>query len=108
VRVPFRADAFNVFIRAQYGAPNADTSQVAFGTITTTVSNYATGRGTPRESRLSAKILFLAIPPKRPSLYRTVAYIEGVQYSTDNPNRFDISSIQLRPAFRQGVWGKAG
>ena len=46
------------FNRAQYGAPNADFSQVNFGTITTTISNYATGRGTPREFQLSAKISF--------------------------------------------------
>jgi outer membrane receptor protein involved in Fe transport len=54
----FRADAFNVFNRAQYGPPNADVSQVNFGVITTTVSSYATGRGTPREFQLSAKMSF--------------------------------------------------
>jgi hypothetical protein len=58
VKLRFRADVFNVFNRAQYGAPNADFSQVNFGTITTTISNYATGRGTPREFQLSAKISF--------------------------------------------------
>lgn len=58
VKVRFRADAFNVFNRAQYGAPNADVSQVNFGVITTTISNYATGRGTPREFQLSAKVSF--------------------------------------------------
>ena len=58
VRLRFRADAFNLFNRAQYGAPNADISQVNFGTITSTISNYATGRGTPREFQLSAKISF--------------------------------------------------
>jgi hypothetical protein len=58
LRLRFRADAFHVFNRAQYGAPNADLSQVTFGTITTTISNYATGRGTPREFQLSAKISF--------------------------------------------------
>jgi hypothetical protein len=42
-----RADLFNVTNRAQYGAPNADTSAFNFGSITTTVSSYATGRGTP-------------------------------------------------------------
>jgi hypothetical protein len=47
-----------VFNRAQYGAPNADVSQSNFGVITTTISSYATGRGTPRELQLSAKILF--------------------------------------------------
>jgi hypothetical protein len=56
--VRFRADMFNALNRAQYGAPNADLSQVAFGTITTTISSYATGRGTPREFQLSAKISF--------------------------------------------------
>jgi hypothetical protein len=58
VRVRLRADVFNVFNRAQYGAPNADLSQTNFGLITTTISNYATGRGTPREFQLSAKISF--------------------------------------------------
>jgi len=53
-----RADLFNVFNRAQYGAPNADISASNFGRITSTISNYATGRGTPRELQLSAKIVF--------------------------------------------------
>jgi len=57
-KVRFRADAFNIFNRAQYGAPNADISQATFGEITTTISNYATGRGTPREFQLSTKIWF--------------------------------------------------
>ena len=56
--IRFRADAFNVLNRAQYGAPNADFSQTNFGVITTTISSYATGRGTPREFQLSAKISF--------------------------------------------------
>jgi hypothetical protein len=58
MKVRLRADVFNVLNRAQYGAPNADFSQTNFGTITTTISNYATGRGTPREFQLSAKISF--------------------------------------------------
>jgi hypothetical protein len=58
LRIRFRADLFNVANRAQYGAPNADVSQSNFGTITSTISNYATGRGTPRELQLSAKIVF--------------------------------------------------
>ena len=59
-RVSFRlrGDLFNVLNRAQYGAPNADISQSNFGVITTTISNYATGRGTPRELQISAKIVF--------------------------------------------------
>ena len=56
--IRFRADVFNLFNRAQYGAPNADVSQGTFGVITTTISNYATGRGTAREFQLSAKISF--------------------------------------------------
>ncbi len=56
--IRLRADAFNVFNRAQFGMPNADLSSSNFGIITTTISNYATGRGTPREFQLSAKIIF--------------------------------------------------
>jgi hypothetical protein len=44
--------------RAQFGAPVSDLSQTNFGVITTTISNYATGRGTPREFQLSAKVSF--------------------------------------------------
>ena len=58
MKVRFRADLFNVLNRAQYGAPNANLSQSNFGEITTTISNYATGRGTPREFQLSAKVSF--------------------------------------------------
>ncbi|HEV8043235.1 MAG TPA: carboxypeptidase regulatory-like domain-containing protein [Bryobacteraceae bacterium] len=56
--IRFRADVFNLTNRAQYGAPNADVSASNFGVITTTLSNYATGRGTPRELQFSIKILF--------------------------------------------------
>ena len=58
VNIRFRADVFNLLNRAQYGPPNADLSQSTFGVITTTVSSYATGRGTPREFQLSGKISF--------------------------------------------------
>jgi hypothetical protein len=54
----FRADVFNLLNRAQFGAPNADLSQSTFGAITSTISNYATGRGTPREFQLSMKAWF--------------------------------------------------
>jgi len=57
-RIRFRIDTFNVLNRAQYGAPVADVSQVTFGEITSTISNYATGRGTPRDLQLSARISF--------------------------------------------------
>jgi hypothetical protein len=58
VNFRLRGDLFNVLNRAQYGAPNADISQSNFGVITSTISNYATGRGTPRELQISAKIVF--------------------------------------------------
>jgi hypothetical protein len=56
--IRLRGDLFNATNRAQYGAPNADVSASNFGIITTTVSPYATGRGTPREFQLSLKIAF--------------------------------------------------
>jgi Carboxypeptidase regulatory-like domain len=58
LKLRLRADAFNITNRAQFGAPNSDFSQVNFGTITSTISTYATGRGTPREFQLSAKVAF--------------------------------------------------
>jgi hypothetical protein len=58
MNVRFRADVFNLLNRAQFGAPNADVSQNTFGVITSTISNYATGRGTPREFQLSMKVWF--------------------------------------------------
>jgi len=58
VKLRLRADLFNVFNRAQYGAPNANLSAANFGIITSTISSYATGRGTPREFQLSAKVSF--------------------------------------------------
>jgi hypothetical protein len=58
LNVRFRGDLFNVTNRAQYGAPNADVSASNFGVVTTTLSTYATGRGTPREAQLSLKIVF--------------------------------------------------
>ncbi len=58
VKLRFRADLFNALNRAQYGAPNANVSASNFGVITSTISSYATGRGTPREFQLSAKVSF--------------------------------------------------
>jgi hypothetical protein len=58
VKLRLRADLFNVLNRAQYGAPNANISAANFGVITSTISSYATGRGTPREFQLSARISF--------------------------------------------------
>jgi hypothetical protein len=54
-----RADLFNVFNGAQYGAPNADVSSANFGAITSVIGNYnSAGRGTPRGLQLSAKFVF--------------------------------------------------
>jgi len=58
VKLRLRADLFNVLNRAQYGAPNANLSAANFGVITSTISSYATGRGTPREFQVSAKVSF--------------------------------------------------
>jgi len=58
VKMRFRADVFNILNRAQYGAPNAVLGPANFGVITTTISSYATGNGTPRECQLSAKLSF--------------------------------------------------
>ena len=58
LNIRLRADLFNATNSAQYGAPNAVVFGSNFGVITSTISNYATGRGTPREFQLSAKIVF--------------------------------------------------
>ena len=58
MRLRFRVDGFNMLNRAQFGVPVTDLSQVNFGVITSTISNYATGRGTPREFQVSAKVSF--------------------------------------------------
>jgi hypothetical protein len=58
ISVRVRGDLFNITNRPQYGPPNADIAASNFGVITTTLSSYATGRGTPRELQLSVKIIF--------------------------------------------------
>ncbi len=55
----FRAEAFNVFNRAQFGDPSGDLKSPTFGQITTTVNNgSATGSGTPREFQFSMRLHF--------------------------------------------------
>ena len=47
LRAEFRAEAFNLFNRAQYGSPSASlSSPLSFGVITTLVNQGATGSGT--------------------------------------------------------------
>ncbi len=55
----FRADAFNVFNRAQFGSPSANlSSPLSFGVITTLVNSSATGSGTPRQFQLALRLSF--------------------------------------------------
>jgi hypothetical protein len=55
----FRAEAFNIFNRAQYGNPNGNFSSASFGQITTTVNgSSATGSGTPREFQFAMRLRF--------------------------------------------------
>ena len=55
----FRAEAFNVFNRAQFGNPSANFSAADFGRITTTVNGSSTvGSGTPRQFQLSLRLRF--------------------------------------------------
>jgi hypothetical protein len=59
VAADFRAEAFNVANRAQFGDPNGNFSSPSFGQITTTVNNgSATGSGTPREFQFSLRVKF--------------------------------------------------
>jgi hypothetical protein len=52
----FRAQAFNLFNRAQFGNPNSLFSSASFGRITTTVNNGATGSGTPRQLQFALRL----------------------------------------------------
>jgi len=55
----FRAEAFNLFNRAQYGSPQANlSSPLSFGVITTPVNQGATGSGTPRQFQLALRLSF--------------------------------------------------
>jgi hypothetical protein len=58
-RLQFRAEAFNVFNHAQYGAPLADISAPStFGRILTTVNSGPTGSGTPRQLQFALRLVF--------------------------------------------------
>ncbi len=57
--IQFRAEAFNIFNRAQYGQLNSNLSTPGnFGIITTTVNEGATGGATPRQIQVALKFLF--------------------------------------------------
>jgi len=59
LRLNFRAEAFNVFNRAQFGDPSGNFSNpISFGTITTTVNTTGIGTGTPREFQFALRLEF--------------------------------------------------
>lgn len=54
----FRAEAFNVFNRAQYGNPVATRQSSTFGTIVSTANDGATGTGTSRQMQFMLRLNF--------------------------------------------------
>lgn len=59
LRLNLRAEAFNVFNRAQYGSPSINISSPAsFGLITTLVNAGMTGSGTPRDLQVALRLFF--------------------------------------------------
>jgi hypothetical protein len=56
--VNFRADVFNLFNHAQYGAPAAVFNTASFGQITSQINAGATGTATQRVSQLSVRATF--------------------------------------------------
>jgi hypothetical protein len=55
----FRAEAYNIFNRAQYGAPATNLSAAgSFGRITQPLNPGATGTGTPRQIQLALRLRF--------------------------------------------------
>ena len=59
-QLQFRAEAFNLFNRAQFGAPNADISAGPgeFGVITQPVNTTPIGTGTPRQIQFALRLEF--------------------------------------------------
>ncbi len=59
-QLQFRAEAFNIFNRAQYGAPLSDIAAGPgeFGLITQPVNTTPIGTGTPRQIQLSVRLEF--------------------------------------------------
>jgi hypothetical protein len=54
-----RAEAFNLFNRAQWGLPNSNFSSASsFGTITSVLNSGTTGTGTARELQFAARLNF--------------------------------------------------
>jgi hypothetical protein len=59
-QIQFRAEAFNIFNRAQFGAPDGNFSdgQGEFGVITQPVNTTPIGTGTPRQIQLALRLEF--------------------------------------------------
>ena len=59
-QLQFRAEAFNIFNRAQFGAPNTDLSAGPgeFGVITQPVNTTPIGTGTPRQIQFALRLEF--------------------------------------------------
>ena len=59
LELDFRAEAFNVFNRAQYGDPvNSISNAAQFGQIIAPINTTATGSGTPRQIQLMLRLIF--------------------------------------------------
>lgn len=58
IGLDFRAEAFNLFNRAQYGEPVANISNSTFGQILVTANDGATGTGTSRQLQFMLRLSF--------------------------------------------------
>jgi hypothetical protein len=59
ISLNMRAEAFNLFNRAQWGQPNSNfSSSSSFGTITSMLNSGTTGTGTARELQFAARLSF--------------------------------------------------
>jgi hypothetical protein len=58
MNLDFRAEAFNLFNRAQFGEPVANISNSTFGRILTTANDGATGSGTSRQIQFMLRLNF--------------------------------------------------
>ncbi len=58
VQMQFRVEVFNLFNRAPYGSPLADSSTSTFGQIVSVVNPGPVGTGTPRQIQLSLRLRF--------------------------------------------------
>jgi hypothetical protein len=56
--ISFRAEAFNIFNRAQYGSPVVSLPGANFGLIQSSYNSNPTGSGTPREIQLMLRVDF--------------------------------------------------